>query len=508
MPVSNLRANAELPSDFADRLAALRAELDIPGDFPDEVSDAAERATRVPTSGAGPSGVGPDRVDRTELGLITIDPQGSRDLDQAVHLRRDGDGFVVSYAIADVGAFVEPGGPLDLESHRRGLTLYAPDRRTLLYPPALSEGGASLLAGLDRPALLWTIRLDADGVMGAAEVVRALVRSRAQLSYDQAQLVVDTVGDAYPASELSGALTEDEITTVGGPEGAQTLSLLRIVGRLRLEQERRRGGVSLDLPEQEIEQGPDGWRLAFRASLPVEAWNAQISLLTGMAAARIQLDGVIGVLRTLPPAEPGAVQGLRLRAKALGLDWPDSTDYPGFVDGLDPARPAEAAMLTACTRLFRGAGYQAFDATLPEQTEHAAIAAPYAHTTAPLRRLVDRYVGEICLALSAGRPVPEWVHGALAELPAEMTTAERLQKHYERALLDLTEVFVLAGRVGQTFTGTVIEVEHSGRRGTLMIADPAVEAKIAGEDLPLGQTVQAVLVSADPNSRTVSFELA
>ena len=71
-------------------------------------------------------------------------------------------------------------------------------------------------------------------------------------------------------------------------------------------------------------------------------------------------------------------------------------------------------MLNACTLLFRGAGYQAFRGTLPEQPMHAAIAAPYAHVTAPLRRLVDRYAGEICVAICAGQPVPEWVAATLA----------------------------------------------------------------------------------------------
>ncbi len=85
-------------------------------------------------------------LDRTDLELITIDPAGSRDLDQALHITRGPSGeFVISYAIADVAAFVRPGDPIDLEAHRRGTTLYAPDRRTPLHPPVLSEGAASLL---------------------------------------------------------------------------------------------------------------------------------------------------------------------------------------------------------------------------------------------------------------------------------------------------------------------------------------------------------------------------
>jgi exoribonuclease R len=84
-------------------------------------------------------------------------------------------------------------------------------------------------------------------------------------------------------------------------------------------------------------------------------------------------------------------------------------DYPDFVRALSPSRPDQAAMLNASTRLFRGAGYRTFSGGIPEDVDHAALASDYAHTTAPLRRLVDRYSGEICVALCADQPVPAWV---------------------------------------------------------------------------------------------------
>lgn len=487
MPVRTVVVGADVPSTFTDRLQALREQLAVPAVFPAEVQRAAEEAVAAPQL---------PELDRTELALVTIDPLGSRDLDQAVHIRRDDHDFVVSYAIADVGAFVTPGGPLDLESHRRGLTLYAPDQRTLLYPSTMSEAGASLLPEVTRPALVWTIRLTDRGRMRSADVVRAMVRSRAQLTYQQAQQAID-----------APSLTELETDALGGAEALETLRLLKTVGRLREQQERQRGGVSLDLPEQVVVEGPDGWRLEFRAPLPVEGWNAHISLLTGMAAAHIQLYGQVGILRTLPPADHSAIRKLHATAKALGLHWRSELDYPEFVRTLDPARPADAAMLNACTSLFRGAGYKAFSGGMPEQAEHAALAIEYAHTTAPLRRLVDRYVGEICLALCADRPVPEWAITALDRLPAEMTAADHLQKRYERAVLNLAELFVLADQVGDVFDGTVIEVEDSRRRGTVMIKEPAVEAKIIGDHLPLGHDVEAKLISAEAEQGSVAFQL-
>ena len=475
MPARKVAMPSDVASDLVAGLADLRTALQVPEDFPPEVNAAAERAAAAPRW--------PD-LDRSDLELITIDPPGSRDLDQALHIARDGSGFVVSYAIADVAAFVTAGDPVDLEAHRRGNTLYAPDRRTPLHPKALSEGAASLLPNQVRPALLWTIRLDDHGKTLDADVVRAQVRSREQLTYDQAQ------------AELDG----------GSPR--MSLALLREVGLLREQRERDRGGVSLQIPEQEVHTDDGSWTLAFRAPLPVEGWNAQISLLTGTSAAHIMLYGQVGILRTMPPADPGSLRRLRQTAKALRIRWPAELDYPEFVRSLDPNQPAHAAMLNACTTLFRGAGYRAFSGGVPEDAEHSALAIEYAHATAPLRRLVDRYVGEVCVSLCANVAVPGWVLRTLDALPAEMAAAEQRAKKYERMIIDLIEVFVLADRVGETFRGTVVDVDEGKSRGVVMIAEPAVAARIRGDNLPLGHQVSVRLASADITKGAVEFVLA
>jgi exoribonuclease R len=463
-----------VPENLTQGLAAIRAAAEVPPDFPVDVRAAAEKAAEQPRL--------PD-LDRTDLELITIDPAGSRDLDQALHIARGPRGeFMISYAIADVSAFVRPGDPIDREAHRRGTTLYAPDCRTPLHPAVLSEGAASLLPNEIRPALLWTITLDHRGQMVAAAVVRAMVRSRAQLSYKDAQAEID------------------------GTMPRQTLGLLKLVGQWREIRERDRGGVSLKLPQQEIQQRGSGWTLGFRAPEPVESWNAQISLLTGMAAAHIMLYGQVGVLRTMPPADAYSLGRLRHVAKALRIVWPPEMDYTDFIRTLTPTRPDQAAMLNASTVLFRGAGYRSFSGGIPEDADHAALASDYTHTTAPLRRLVDRYSGEICVALCADQPVPGWVFQALDGLPEQMAAAERRAKKYERAIIDLLEVYLLADRVGQTFVGTVIEVKRDKQHGMLMIEEPAIEAPLTGDRLRLGQEVSARLTSAD-YAKGVAFEL-
>jgi exoribonuclease R len=164
--------------------------------------------------------------------------------------------------------------------------------------------------------------------------------------------------------------------------------------------------------------------------------------------------------------------------------------------------------LNSATRLFRGAGYRSFSGGIPEDVDHAALASDYAHATAPLRRLVDRYSGEICVALCADQPVPSWVFRSLDALPEQMAVAERRAKKYEKAIINLLEVYLLADRIGQTFMGTVIEVNRDKQHGTVMIEEPAVEARLIGDRLRLGQEVLVRLTSADYAKGAVAFEVA
>ena len=469
-----LRVRDSANDELRKGIATIQEEQKVSAEFPEDVE-------REAAAAAGRSRL-PEK-DLTDLGFVTIDPESSMDLDQAMYLERDGDGYVVHYAIADVAAFVEPGGAVDTEARRRGETLYGADSKIPLHPTTLSEDAASLLPDVVRPALVWRIGLDARGTITGATVERARVRSRAKLSYVGVQADID----AGTADAMFGILEE--------------------IGTLRIQQEAERGGVSLPRPEQEIVIEDGSWRLEFRDSKPVEGWNAQLSLLTGIAAASIMLDGKVGILRTLPPADPRAVDRLRRTARALRIDWPEDVDYPAFIRSLDPSKPSHQAMVVACTSLLRGAGYAVFDGELPKLTEHAALATTYAHVTAPLRRLVDRYAQEICVALCAGERPPDWVLEALPDLPSTMQEAGRRANTYEHAVTDLVEAELLKGSVGEKFTGVVLEVDGDDpTRGLLQLAEPATEARVVGADaLPVGAEIEVVLAVADPGQRKVEF---
>jgi len=465
--LQHTRTTAPPDIDFA----AVRDDLGVPPDFPPEVVAAAEAAARTPKLPPG---------DDTDLALVTVDPPGSMDLDQAVHIEQHDGGFRVHYAIADVAAFVTTRDPVDAEARRRGQTLYSPDLRTPLHPPILGEGAASLLPDQVRPAFLWTIDVDADGTTTGVDVRRSQVRSRAKLDYPGLQAVLDS-GTA-PAS----------------------VSAFPALGQALLRQARERDAIDLALPEQEVVSGADGrWSVVFRSQLPIETWNAQVSLLTGRAAAGLMLESKIGLLRTLPPPEERAVAHLRRAAPGLGVAWPRGASPGDVVSALDGADPRHAAFIDLAADLLRGAGYTAFDGTVPAQPGHGGVGAPYAHVTAPLRRLADRFALEVCVALAAGVEVPGWARSVLPELPELMETSDHLAKQLERATVDLTEAFVLHGREGHTFDAAV--ADSSERSGTVVIDQPAVRARCDGAHLPLGQRIKVRLITADPTTRTVRF---
>jgi len=469
LPTRRLTVKAPLGFD------SVRAELEVPTEFPADVLAEATRSAAEPVLPA---------EDLTDIPFVTVDPPGSRDLDQALHLAAlPAGGFRVSYAIADVAAFVRPGGAVDAEARKRTQTLYSPDLRTPLHPPVLGEGAASLLPDQVRPAVLWRIDLSSDGEVTAVDVRRALVRSRAQLDYPGLQAAVDAGTAPEPVAALAA------------------------VGELRLALARARHATELDVPEQEVVPAAGGgWTVEFRRQLPVERWNAQISLLTGACAARLMLDGGLGLLRTLPAPRPADVAALRRLAPALGVSWPDGAEPGDVISALDGATPGQAAFLEHASVLLRGAAYTPFAGTPPADPLHHAVGMPYAHVTAPIRRLVDRFGSEVCLALAGGTPVPDWARAALPELPALMAGGGRLAGSLERAVVDATEAWLLAGQEGREFPAVVLDAGKD--KGTIVLAEPAVRATCAGADLPVGETITARLEVADQDKRLVRFARA
>ena len=195
--------------------------------------------------------------------------------------------------------------------------------------------------------------------------------------------------------------------------------LLKEVGERRIAQERARGGASLPMPEQQVTaRDGGGFTLEFRPPVAAEEWNAQISLLTGMAAATMMLDAGVGVLRTMPAPTPEAVAWFRRVARGLGAEWPEGVPYGEFVRGLDRANPRHLALIHEATALFRGRrlhgvrrraarAARARGGRRPLRPRHRA-AAPARRPLRPrrVRGRVPRRRGAGCRARGAARSSP------------------------------------------------------------------------------------------------------
>ncbi|MES2288498.1 MAG: RNB domain-containing ribonuclease [Pseudomonadota bacterium] len=445
-------------------LQAIRTQFQVPTSFPDDVLAAAEvAAKKAPT----------EHVDRTDRPFVTLDPASSTDLDQAFSIERSGADLLLHYAIADVAWFVDDGDPIDLEAWRRGETQYLPDGKAGLYPPVLGEHAASLLPDGPRPAVIFTVRVAPDGGVHLDGAERAIVRSKAKLAYDN-------VRDADLPPDFAELARRIEAA------------------------EDRRGAARVDPPEQEVSQDASGaFQLLFRPMLLSETHNAALSLSANLAIADTLLAHKTGLFRVMAPPDERAVKRLRHTAKAFGLVWPANATLAQFEKRLDPCDAHQAAFMMAIRRAGTGASYTPYHEGIVPW--HAAMSATYAHATAPLRRLADRYVIRAILAVVNGQPVPDVVTDAFARLPAVMARSGALGGQISRAVVDLAEAVMLHGSEGQVFPAVVTDIDERGVR--IQLQDMPVVARLKGT-LDPGARIRVKLVAADVDRRTVEFELA
>jgi VacB/RNase II family 3'-5' exoribonuclease len=459
--MGDVKAIVDQQGALSEGRASVRAQFQVPEAFPDPVIAAARLA-------AARSPIG--HTDLLGRPFVTLDPETSTDLDQAFAIEQSGNDLLLHYAIADVSYFVDPGDAVDVEAWKRGTTIYLPDGKASLYPQLLSEGAASLLPNVERPAAVSTVRVAPDGSVKLDGVERAMIRSQAKLAYETVKL------EDFPL------ITE-------------------VASRIR-QAELRRGAEPVDTAEQLLVPGDKGQpKLVFRPQLESEVQNAALSLAANLATADMLYAHKTGLFRVM--AEPGqfAIDRLRHTAKALKLKWPGNVSLIEFERTLLRGNPQHEAFKLAVRRASPGAGYSPYqDGVRPW---HSAMAATYAHGTAPLRRLADRYVIEAALAVAAGSQPDEATVKAFAELPAVMAKADAKASQVERAVLDLAEAVLLQGREGERFHAVVTDIDERGAR--IQICDPAVVARVDAKGLAPGDELDVELVSTDVVQRRVVF---
>jgi exoribonuclease R len=467
-------------------LAAIAVEFQIPSAFPAEVMAEANRATAPEQLARLRSDS--ERTDLLHLEFVTLDPASSTDLDQAFALERGiDDTLILHYAIADVAAFVTVGSLIEHEALLRGETIYSPLGRTPQYPEVISEHAASLLPDGPRPAIVLEVSLDNEGMSTLRNTRRCVVQSRAKLAYE----TVDV----------------------------STIALLTEFARRVSVAETKRGAMRADLPEQELNQLPNGhYELRLRSLLESEQVNAALSLAANLAVGSYLADAGIGLFRVMDQPDKAALSSLRRLAKALHLEWASGVTLGAFQLSLDVTQPTHRAFLVSARRAGGGASYATLgcgdetNATLVNgRPYHGAIAGTYAHATAPIRRLADRYVLELlCTLFTYGvAGVTQQDRDRLASLPAIMRRSATLAGGVERAAVDLAETLLLNDRIGDSFQATVLEASESG--AVVQLIDPPVKSRLGRSSVKRGATAGAEvtvrLVSVDIAERSLKFEL-
>ena len=329
-----------------------------------------------------PSDDEPERVDLRELLAFTIDPEEAKDFDDALSLRREGDGIRVWIHIADVAAYVPPGSPLDRDAVDRAFSVYVPGRVEPMLPEPLSADLCSLRPHQDRRCM--TVEIPFDGNLGAGEAVfyRSLIRSRERLTYGRAQAIL--AGEAQASEELTEALRLAELVT--------TELRRRRYGRGALRIETGETAFAFD-----GEGGVDG---AWLESEPLSHMLVEELMILANEAVAELLAGRRrdALFRVHERPDPQAVELLLSKLEDLDVRTPP---FPDHLTAAEAARLASriSARLTEYTAQS-GSGREAFAALVlrslkqarydPRNLGHSGLASrAYCHFTSPIRRYPD-----------------------------------------------------------------------------------------------------------------------
>ncbi len=415
-------------------------------DLPMAFSPAALRQAEA----ARPVAPGDGRQDLRDLPLVTIDGADARDFDDAVFAMREGAGWHLVVAIADVAHYVRPGDALDLEARARGNSVYFPDRVLPMLPEALSSGLCSLRPDEDRACLAAHLWLDASGRVRRHRFERALMRSRARLTYEQVQAAADGSPD-----DVTDPLTASVIEPLYGAFGAL------------LEAREKRGTLDLEVPEVQIRLDESGRPIGARGRARLDSHRLieEMMIAANVAAAEtLEQASAPCMYRVHDRPDPVKIEALVQLLESLGLARGRSAlAKPKDLTRL--IRRLETPELTqlVSTMVLRAQSQAAYS---PHNLGHFGLnLGRYAHFTSPIRRYADLMVHRALIrALKLGEGGLEAMPGGedWAELGAELSRRERRAMEAERSATDRFLAILMASEVGSSFAATVTGVQRFG----------------------------------------------
>ncbi len=501
-------------TDPAAIALSIAADLELPTAFSPEALAIAARATQ-PDLG--------QRTDLRDLALVTIDGADARDFDDAVWADPEplageggGDGgFRAVVAIADVAHYVQPGDPLDREALERGNSVYFPDRVIPMLPEALSNGLCSLKPDEDRASIAVELVFDAGGTLKRWRFMRALIRSRARLTYTQVQDAAEGRLDAATAPLLDSVIRP----------------LYEVYEKLAAAR-RKRGTIELELPERQVLFDAEGKvvDIVQRQRLASHMLVEELMIAANVAAARALAEKKLPCLfRVHDKPDPIRLEALAQYLERLSIGWSRTARKPGDFTRMleritDPSLREQVSGFVL--RSQAQALYQ------PDNLGHFGLnLRHYAHFTSPIRRYSDLVVHRLLIHHEKLAGIEDGRAYGLEELErfgGLVSATERKAVQAERQALARYTALFMADKVGAQFTGRVIGVQRfglfvvldgTGAEGLVPVStlgddafhfDEQHQALVGvryGETFGLGDAVTVTLADVDPVMGQLAFRI-
>lgn len=392
-----------------------------------------------------------DREDLRELSLVTIDGADAKDFDDAVWCEPDGSGWRVIVAIADVSAYVPPGGALDTEARERGTSVYFPRKVIPMLPENLSNGLCSLNPGVDRLCMVCDMHVGAGGKVREARFYEGLMRSAARLTYDEVAAIL-IEGDAELRRRHAKVLSQ--------------LEHLHAVWRALAKARARRGAVDFDLPEVSMVFDPKGRvaRVEPRHRNDAHRIIEECMIAANVEAARfLEKHKIPTLYRVHAPPEEDRLGTLKEFLGAFGLSLPTRERLePKHLSALVrevAGRPDADLIETVILRSMSQAVYR------PGNIGHFGLALErYAHFTSPIRRYPDLLVHRAIRHIVRGGQPADFVHGKqeMEGLGRHCSATERRADEATREAMDWLKCEFMQDRVGEEFDVLVTGVVDFG----------------------------------------------
>ncbi|MGD0498567.1 MAG: RNB domain-containing ribonuclease [Bryobacteraceae bacterium] len=433
--------------------------------------------------------------DLRSLAWSSIDNDSSRDLDQIEAAERVNGGIRVLVGIADVDSDVSIGSPIDRHAAAQTTTVYTGIRTFSMLPERLSTDLTSLNEAADKLAVVVEMVVAGDGLVSSSGIYRALVRNRAQLTYNGVGGWLEGTSAAPPKVAAS-------------PDLETQLKLQDEAARILLDERHRLGALNIDRVEAEavISGGQVlgiDTRRKNRATELIENFMVAANGVMERTLVNAGAPSIRRIVRT-PERWPRIVE-LAARCGETLPEQPDSGALNAFLQKRKAADAAHYTDLSLAVIKLMGPGEYVFARPGEAGLGHFALAAhDYTHSTAPNRRFADTVTQRLIKSVLAKRPAP-YTDGQLDSIARNCTLKESAARKVERAMSKRIAAVALRPRIGETFAAVVTGVTPKGV--FVRVLDPPAEGLLVRgqQGVDVGDRFRVKLVSTDPRRGYVDF---